>query len=105
MLLLTPWNARSVALLSWQLTHVRLATAAWLAVDSDGVVVILKPPVTKFEPCQLEQAAPASGMWVDSCPASAGTPYQAPPVPGHLSHDRPSTAPSPAAARCAAVPS
>ena len=81
MLLLTPWNARSVALFSWQLTHVRLATTVWLAVDSDGVVVILKPPVTKFEPWQLEQAAPASGMWVDSCVASAGTPYQVAPVP------------------------
>src|SRR5229473_1870423 len=84
MLLLTPWNARSVALFSWQLTHVRLATTVWLAVDSDGVVVILKPPVTKFEPWQLEQAAPASGMWVDSCVASAGTPYQAAPVPWQL---------------------
>src|SRR6266566_3683240 len=92
MLVLTPWNARSVALFSWQLTHVRLATTVWLAVDSDGVVVILKPPVTKFEPWQLEQAAPASGMWVDSCAASAGTPYQAAPVPWQLAHDSALTA-------------
>src|SRR5437879_5996561 len=63
MLVLTPWNARSVALFSWQLTHVRLATTVWLAVDSDGAVVILKPPVTKFAPWQLWQLSALTAVW------------------------------------------
>ena len=47
---------------SWQLMQVRLDTAVWDATGITGVVVILKPPVTKFDPWQLVQTAVDCGM-------------------------------------------
>src|SRR6267154_4992621 len=98
MLLATPWNARSAALFSWQLTQVTLDTAAWPATDSDGVLAILKPFVTKLEAWQAVHAAPAIGMCADSCVTSDGTPYQAAPVPWQLAQLTEDTAACPAAA-------
>src|SRR6267154_1637043 len=98
MLLATPWNARSVALFSWQLTQVRLDTAAWPATDSVGVLAILKPFATKLEAWQAVQAALEIGMCVDSCVTSDGTPYQAAPVLWQLAQLTEDTAACPAAA-------
>jgi len=58
MLLATPWKFRSVELFSWQLLQV-VETYEWLAALITGEVVILKPPVTKFDAWQPLQTDPA----------------------------------------------
>ena len=83
MLLATPWNARSVALLLWQLAHVVADTTVWPVTDSTGELVILKPPATKFavwQPLAVQLVPLGIAMCVASCVTSDGTPYQADPV-------------------------
>src|SRR3974390_1360116 len=94
MLLPTPWNPRSVALLLGRLGHVPGATPVCPVTDSTGEVVILKPPVTKFDvwqPLAVQLAVPI-GRWLDSCVTSDGTPYQADPVWWQVAHDSALTA-------------
>src|SRR5258708_15960379 len=104
MLAATPWNARSVALFSWQLSQATLDTAAWPATDRLGELVILKPPTTKLDAWQAPHAALAIGKCVASCVTSDGTPNQAAPVPWQLAHVTEATTACPAAASDGVVP-
>src|SRR5437870_5459972 len=63
-MLVTPWKVRLLGLFSWQLLQV-VETYAWLAALITGEVVILKPPVTKFDAWQPLQTDPAFDvMWL-----------------------------------------
>jgi hypothetical protein len=67
MALATPWNARSAGVLLWQLSQAVDCTVVWPATDSNGVLLILKPPVTKADAAEpwhplAVQDAPAIGM-------------------------------------------
>jgi hypothetical protein len=57
-----PYQAALAA--AWQVLQLRLATAAWPAAASVGVVVILKPPVTKFDAWQVLHPPVPSAMWL-----------------------------------------
>src|ERR1700741_2736741 len=82
----TPWNATSVVVLLWQLSHV-VETNACVAAFSTGELVVLKPPVAKFCAWQDEQSVPPlNTMWVDRLVTRLVTPYQASPNAWHEAH-------------------